>query len=262
MRRHPVNRTADGRRAFTLIELLVVVTVIAILAAMVLPAVNFAREVARRTKCRHNLGQCVKMSTTYAEDYHGNLPWFILTTALSNANSNIYSYHMVGPRGFGLLYADGFDYHAWYCPSNKVVTFSLETWDDLYGEWQPPYNGCVWFHDWYHSGPVAGYLPMVKRPKYWDLNFSNSNDRQLLTLDNLPNNASLYVDIIHRQQYLPHGKAGINVAFLDGAVSWFRLDTLRGLLSSNLFDVETLTGGSPTKAGEYWILGDYFESHR
>ncbi len=64
------------KKGFTLVELLVVISIIAILLAVLIPAMNRAKETAKRIICSNQQKQVALGLNTYVNDYDGMLPWY------------------------------------------------------------------------------------------------------------------------------------------------------------------------------------------
>ncbi len=131
------------RRYFTLIELLIVIAIIAILAAMLLPALGKARESARYTACSgqiRSIGTAIQM---YVNDYNGYMP---ANKVPADGAATIYCYvayvkdYLKEPRASA---PDRVYNKVFFCPSQKVIDFYASNvtygynlaFFDAYGWW-------------------------------------------------------------------------------------------------------------------------------
>ena len=106
------------RRAFTLVELLVVIGVLAILSALLLPALSRGKESARGAACLSNLHQIGIALQLYVSENNNRLPAMFDWSSDSAANTN-------GPSMPQVLGQQTGNTNVFKCPSDRSGVFAL-----------------------------------------------------------------------------------------------------------------------------------------
>ncbi len=117
-------RSPRNRQGFTLVELLVVIAIIGVLTALLLPAIQAARESARRTGCSDNLRQVMIGFHGYHDVYKG-FPNRVSLTGTTLSSGHGWGLTLLPFMEGGTLYNRWNQSKSFFSPENKQVTTSI-----------------------------------------------------------------------------------------------------------------------------------------
>lgn len=212
----PVRYPASG---FTLIELLVAISIIALLIAMLLPALSAARASAQRLDCLVRIRQLGFLFQVYAQDYRGSLPYLVnnnISNSYGRAAGQLSQY-----VGYTAVADRARDYSLYHCPMQEEMSetpVNPSYWFYNYGYNYHIFNGGTHLQIDSHRIPSATAL-LVERGYRNDDGLTYGSPWYSVRFsmpDSSVQHFNSYVQVTRR-----HQSDGTHVAYLDGHATLF-----------------------------------------